>query len=118
MESNLTSTVKNGPVAGQPANGDLTTMDKIAWMQENCCAVYITVNGHRTLYQKPSEHLPPSLMGDVPDDVLATMDRLDRIVQVQVYPDTPVGSHVAFHHDLDQAVDEVYQAIMAERRTP
>jgi len=40
----------------------------------------------------------------------------DFIIEIQFYPDTPVGFHVVYHYDLDAALDEALTIIEGLKR--
>jgi hypothetical protein len=42
---------------------------------------------------------------DTPPEVRAEMIRLNTVVDVQFYPDTPVGFYRVAHYDIDAALD-------------
>lgn len=84
--------------------------DKLQRLLARCkCGVFLEVNQHRDYYQSVEEALgemaalecPP----EIPEDVRAQMIATDTIVDLQFYPDTPIGSYSIVHHDLDAALD-------------
>ena len=90
--------------------------DKLKRILDRCkCGVFITINEHRDLYKTAKEGLedlkclecPPELT----DEVRAEMIKRNVIVNIQVYPDTPIGSYDVYHYDLDKAMDEILEAI-------
>ena len=86
-------------------------MDKLKTLLNRCkCGVFVTVNQHRDYYQSVDQALddlagmesPP----EIPADIRAEMVRKDTIVEVQFYPDTPIGFYLIYHYDIDLALDE------------
>lgn len=86
-------------------------MEKLKQLLARCkCGVFLTVNEHRDYYQtaeyalteKDGYECPP----DIAPDVRTEMIRTDTIIQLQFYPDTPIGSYDVYHHDLDAALDD------------
>lgn len=86
-------------------------MDKLKILLERCkCGVYLTINEHRDYYEGPSARLDwyaglecsPEIAPEVRGAILLS----NNIVDLQFYPDTPVGSYHIVHHDLDSALDE------------
>jgi len=84
-------------------------MDKLKELLSKCkCGVYLTVNEHRNYYQSVAERLeeiacfeaPP----DIPQEIRTKMIETDTIVQIQFYPDTPIGFYFIYHWDLDAAL--------------
>jgi hypothetical protein len=74
------------------------------------CGVFVTVNEHRDYYQSAADALierdgyecPPR----IDPAVRAEMIRLNTVVRLQFYPDTPIGSYEIYHYDLDAALAE------------
>lgn len=98
-----------------PAQGGTETqrgiMDKLQRLLALCkCGVFLTVNNHRNYYQTAAERLdelddmecPPQYTPEVKACMIAT----DTVIELQFYPDTPIGSYSVFHHDLDAALDQ------------
>ena len=86
-------------------------MNKLNKLLENCkCGVFLTVNQHRDYYETAEESLleaqghecPP----DIADDVREIMEKTNTIVELQFYPNTPIGSYSIYHYDVEQALDE------------
>lgn len=84
-------------------------MDKLTELLSRCkCGVFLIVNEHRDYYETPQERLdwyaslesPPEITDEVRAGILAT----GNIVDLQFYPDTPVGSYQIVHYDLDEAL--------------
>lgn len=97
-------------------------MDALNTLLARCkCGVYLTVNEHRDYYDTPAQRLeeldsreaPPNISDEVRAGILAS----GNIVELQFYPDTPVGFYVIVHHDLDEALRLALDCIgAAERR--
>ena len=94
-------------------------MDKFKQILNNCkCGIYLTINQHRDYYQSATERLdgldctecPPSLDPKVRQKMIET----DTIVELQFYPDTPIGSYCIYHYDLDEALNEALEIINSE----
>ncbi len=86
-------------------------MDKLMILLWRCkCGVHLTINEHRDYYEGPTERLewyaklesPPEIAPEVRGAILLS----NNIVDLQFYPDTPIGSYHIVHHDLDAALDE------------
>lgn len=85
-------------------------MDKLKELMRLCkCGVYVTVNRHRDSYETAGQALFDAMGHESPpeiaDDVRAKMIALDTIVELQFYPNTPVGSYSIWHYDLEAALD-------------
>lgn len=96
-------------------------MDKLKEILRICkCGVFLVINEHRDYYQSVEEKLeelkclecPP----DIPDNVRDEMIERDTVIDLQVYPDTPIGSYSVYHYDLDKAMDEILKAIQPKPR--
>ena len=69
------------------------------------CSISIQVNKHRDFYETIVLHLNPEDRKDISDDVWAKMIELNTYVRLQVYPNTPIGSYVIYHYDVEMAID-------------
>ena len=84
------------------------TNDKIKTLMGLCkCGVHITVNAHRDYYETVEKHFE-----EPTPEMIAT----DTVINVQAYPETPIGSYDVYSHDLDDALDRVIAAITKERQ--
>jgi ribosome-binding factor A len=83
-------------------------MDDLLKLIDLCkCGVYITINEHRDNYEKLEQRLADlDRLVDINDLVLSEMIKLDKCVEIQFYPETPIGFHIVYHHDLKKAIDE------------
>ncbi len=91
-------------------------MEKLEKLLGKCNGgVFLTVNEHRNYYQTAEEALlekdgyecPP----EIEPEVRKTMIEKDIIIELQFYPDTPIGSYSIYHHDLDAALDEALECL-------
>lgn len=88
-------------------------MDKLKELMSRCkCGLFLTINEHRDYYQKAEDYLEeiqarqPESPLKIAADVRAKMIELNYIIDLQFYPDTPIGSYSIYHYDLDMALDE------------
>jgi hypothetical protein len=97
----------------------MNTTDKLKLLLARCrCGVFLQVNQHRDFDQTAEQALeemneqecPPDLSDDVRGGILAT----DTIIELQFYPDTPIGFHKIVHFDLDAALDQALEVLDAE----
>lgn len=88
-----------------------TTIDKLAVLLSKCkCGVFLIVNAHRDYYETAEQSLkekdgyecPP----EIEDVVRRIMIETNTIIELQFYPDTPIGSYSIYHYDLDAALTE------------
>ncbi len=83
------------------------------------CSVCVTINQHRDYHQSAEAYLKERFdmqteakpLPLAEPEVLRRMVELDTIIEIQFYPETPVGFYRVFHHDLDMAIDECLATI-------
>ena len=80
------------------------------------CSVNLTINGHKDYYESVPDYFnnKPWLVDDkeeISKEVFDKMVEHDTIVELQIYPDTPVGFYKIYHHDLEQAIDEAMEIL-------
>jgi hypothetical protein len=91
-------------------------MDKFKEILSRCkCGVFLVVNEHRNYHQAAKKRLEELDCLECPPDlapyVRKKMIELNTIVDLQFYPDTPVGSYSVYHYDLDAALDEALECL-------
>ena len=93
-------------------------MDKLKQLLAGCkCGVFLTVNEHLDYCETAQQRLdwlaerecPPDISEEVRAGILAS----DNIIELQFYPDTPIGSYTIVHFDLDAALDEALACLPA-----
>ena len=82
----------------------------------------IDVNDHKALYRPIADYLAKDKLDNgrtryLNDEQRATCIRLDRLVLVQVYPDTPIGFFCVASHDVHVAVAEAYELLRRHRES-
>lgn len=91
---------------------------KIERLMARCkCGIHLTVNEHRDYYETPEQRLewyaglecPPNIADDVRAGILSS----DTIIDLIVYPDTPIGSYHIVHYSLDGALDAALACVGA-----
>ena len=95
--------------------------EKLAKIISLCkCGVSVNINEHRTMYDSVEKFLGDveSAGGDGGLDITPAdreiMVTTDTIIQIQAYPNTPVGFYVVFHHDLDTALTMMIDTLEAD----
>lgn len=92
--------------------------EKIERLMARCkCGVHLTVNEHRDYYETAEQRLEwyeglecqPEIDGDVRAGIL----RSNTIIDLIVYPDTPIGSYHIVHYSLDGALDAALACVNA-----
>ena len=92
-------------------------MEKFKQLVSLCKAsVEISVNNHRDYYQSVKSYIEDAnsandLFDDLDLKVYDEMIRRNTIVEIQAYPDTPIGFYKVYHYDIDIAMDEIIEAI-------
>mgnify|MGYP000091143788 CR=1 FL=1 len=89
-------------------------MNKLQELLDKCnCGVYLTVNQHRNYYLSVDEHLNDMEIGsdDLDQETRYKMVELNTIIEIQFYPDTPIGFYRVYHYDLDKAIDEALSCL-------
>lgn len=86
-------------------------MDKLKELMSRCKAtVYVSVNDHLNVYETAAQRLEDAADWECPPeiepDVRAKIIETNTLVEVHFYPDTPVGSYMIWHYDLDAALDQ------------
>lgn len=86
-------------------------MNKLKQLLARCkCGVFLTVNEHRDYYMSVIDRLEELACRECPpqytEEVKAKMIETDTIIDLQFYPDTPIGSYSIYHYDLDLALEE------------
>lgn len=86
-------------------------MNELKELLSKCKAsVSITVNQHRDYYQSVKDYiegqaqLDEDLIEEIGLDVYEEMQKTNTVIEVQAYPDTPIGSYRILHYDIDKAV--------------
>lgn len=97
-------------VAGEPVSSNTdATVDKLRWLQENACSFSLDGNEHRASYEKIEVFLAENdRYSDLDEEARAECIRHDRVVLVQMYPDTPVGFVCFVDHDIDRVICAAY----------
>jgi len=89
-------------------------MDKLARIIAHCkCGVHLFVNSHRDIYVDIEDEVGnmESLGLEIEPDIRAKIIETDTLIDLQAYPDTPIGFYKVLHYDLDAALDEMLQAL-------
>ena len=100
-------------------------MEKLQRLISLCkCGVKLEVNPHRDYYEtagkwiadlEEREDRPSDL--ELDDDIRARMIATDTIIQLQFYPDTPIGFFRLLHYDLDAVIDVAIDCIKSKKGT-
>ncbi|MCK4814920.1 hypothetical protein KA005_04045 [bacterium] len=90
--------------------------EKLKRIFERCkCGVYLIVNQHRDYHQTAEDKLKELDLLEATDDIDPEVRRImietNTVVDLQFYPDTPVGSYSVYHYDIDAAIDEALECL-------
>jgi len=78
------------------------------------CSAYLQINDHRVVYEDAVEHLSQFNDDELAPDIRAEMIRRDTVIEVWVYPRTPICSYHVLHYDLDAALRRMVEILEAE----
>ena len=96
-------------------------MDKFKKLLELCkCGVYLAVNeyrdSHRTVEQGLDDLAEQECPPEISDEVRAGILNSGNIIDLQFYPDTPIGSYTIIHYDFDKAVEQALECLAQRRK--
>jgi len=94
-------------------------MNKLSQIQQKCkCSVSISINKYKDYYQTIQEGIDDvnRILGSCGSEPLSKemvnkMIECNTIIDLQFYPDTPVGSYSIYHYDLEMALDEALEIL-------
>lgn len=74
----------------------------------------ISINEHRSVYEPADHYLDNDPETTIDPDVRRTMIETDTIIEIWCYPNTPVGHHKVYHHDLTAALTEMLRILESQ----
>jgi len=85
----------------------------ISLVKKSKASVNVTVNLHKDYYETVEQHMQSLVATEQADmedfhDVLEEMIKKDTIIEIQFYPDTPIGSYTVYHHDMMEALKKCH----------
>ena len=69
------------------------------------CSVTITVNNHRDYYETIEKYINLEKRKEISSDIWEKMIESDTCIELQVYPETPIGFYVIYHYDIEKVID-------------
>lgn len=100
-------------------------MDKLQQLVKDCkSSVHLEFNLHTVDYMSAAEWIDREIEnmdnhdGSDSEDLKRHRDKMietDSIIELQFYPDTPIGSYTIYHYDLDMALDEALDILRRRR---
>ncbi len=84
---------------------------KIKQLIENTkCSITLEINQHRDIYESVEQYMQgyphESFIKDIEQEVYNKMVETDTIIELQVYPNTPISFYKIYGYDLDMVLDE------------
>ena len=92
-------------------------MEKLNKLVQRCkCGIHLTVNPHRDYYETVEQHFKSNPINeedlkDIDKDVYEKMKETNTIIELQYYPNTPIGFYKVYHYDLEMAIDEALSSL-------
>lgn len=95
-------------------------MERLKELQSLCkSSITITINDHKDAYLTVAGYFQDlNYMDDdigIGQDIMDKMIETDTIVQIQAYPDMPVGFYSVYHYDIDKALDIMLHCVKNNR---
>ena len=88
-------------------------MDALEELAALCEAeVHVSINPQKSTYESITKYLE-FLEEEIDPEVLSEMIKRDRMVWVQAYPHTPIGFYCVYHYDINEAMQQVLEAVKA-----
>ena len=80
------------------------------------CGFYLTINAHRDYYETVEKYFQSNPINqgkqeEIDKDVFQRMKETNTIVEIQFYPDTPIGFYTVYHYDVERALEEAMDLI-------
>lgn len=98
----------------------MNATDKLILLQSKCkCGIFIEINSHRDYCETVQHHIddmPEGRASDLDSDILLEMIARDTIIDLQFYPNTPIGFYNILHYDIEMALDEALALLEDKKR--
>ena len=98
-------------------------MSDFSKLLDRCKAtVHVTINDHKTVYQTAEYFIENDIMTlecppKIDADIIKGMIENDSIVEIQFYPDTPIGFYSVYHYDFDECAKLAWECISNDPNT-
>lgn len=91
-------------------------MERLKTLILKCKAsVTISINNHRDYYDTVEDKFKSEpdaeFRDEIDNDVFDEMVRTDTVIEVQFYPNSPVGFYRVYHYDIEKAIEEALRLI-------
>lgn len=99
-------------------------MKRLTWLIANCHSVSLEANQHRSYYRSVEQEIADDRLDgdkrfrDTDPEVLEECARRNVLLELQIYPDTPVGFLVWYHYDPEALLSTAYFWAVRERGAP
>ena len=94
---------------GDP-NCDGAPLERLRWLYAHCLEVRVECNVHRSLYEPIEESVA---MERATEEQKAAILAKGTVVEIVVYPETPVAFESVVDVDLSAAIDRIYEIVRA-----
>lgn len=89
--------------------------DKLKKLMALCKAsITLSINEHKNNYMSVASYLADLMElnpGEVSNNMVQAIIAADKIIELQFYPDTPVGFYNIIDCDLDSAIDRALECV-------
>lgn len=90
-------------------------MEKLKELLSLCKhSVTVDVNQHRDYYETIEEYIEPDDIKNIALDVLQVMIETNTMVRISAYKETAISFFLVYHHDLEEALDQVLKEVKAK----
>lgn len=92
-------------------------MEKLNKLIQRCkCGIYLKINVHRDHYETVEKYFKSNpfneeYLEDIDSNVYNKMKEQNIIIELQFYPDTPIGFYKVYHYDLEMAIDKALSSL-------
>ncbi|NIV12308.1 MAG: hypothetical protein GWN62_13850 [Aliifodinibius sp.] len=88
--------------------------DKLNTLFSKCEGpIHITYNAHKDCYEPIEKYLSEekAQLEEIDEKLRKEIIQKDSLIEIQIYPDTPIGFYKIYHWDLEKAVDEALECL-------
>lgn len=94
-------------------------MEKFQQLLAHCkCGVHLTINENKNYYETAKKYLEElkqkGHLEEVSEEEIKNMIKLDRIIELQFYPNTPIGFYIIYHYDLKKAIEKALEILRSK----
>jgi len=79
-------------------------MDNLRRLYKLCkCSVSIEINRYRVFYDTIEDAVNNK---NISEEIKRGIIKTNNFIEIQFYPDTPIGFYTVYHYDIDLAINE------------